>query len=66
MVVLVKIKLNKEQTSSTVYPMVLAHQYFTKHEKSIDTKTIQLSYDLIEKGYKRLISFECKDGGFEW
>jgi alpha-2-macroglobulin-like protein len=55
-----------EQVSSTTYPTVMAHQYFISHQHLIDTNTIQNSYSLIEIGYKKLISYECKEGGFEW
>ena len=55
-----------EQTASTTYPTVMAHQYFTSHQHLIDPKTIQKSFDLLAQGHKKLISFECLDGGFEW
>ena len=54
-----------EQTSSTTYPTIMAQQYFTTH-KGIDPSLIQKTNDLIEKGYKKLLSYECKKGGYEW
>jgi uncharacterized protein YfaS (alpha-2-macroglobulin family) len=54
-----------EQTSSTTYPLVMAQQYFTTHT-GIDPATIQKSNDILARGYKRLIGFECKGGGYEW
>jgi alpha-2-macroglobulin-like protein len=55
-----------EQVSSTTYPTVMAHQYFISHQHLINVGTMQKSYNLIENGYKKLISYECKEGGFEW
>lgn len=54
-----------EQTSSTTYPLVMAQEYFINH-KGIDPKKIKQARTLLEKGYKRLISFESKDKGYEW
>ncbi|MBW3542863.1 MAG: A-macroglobulin complement component, partial [Planctomycetes bacterium] len=54
-----------EQTSSTTYPLVMAQQYFLSHT-GIDPKLIARSNELLEKGYARLTSFECKGGGYEW
>ena len=54
-----------EQTSSSVYPLVMAQQYFTTHT-GVDPAIIQKSNDILERGYTRLMGFECKSGGFEW
>ena len=54
-----------EQTSSTTYPLVMAQQYFTTHH-GVDPALIQRSNALLEKGYKRLVSFECGKHGYEW
>jgi hypothetical protein len=54
-----------EQTSSTTYPLVMAQQYFMSHE-GVDPSLIEKSAKILEKGYNRLIGFECKSGGFEW
>ena len=54
-----------EQTSSTTYPLVMADQYFTTHS-GIDPTLISRSNDLLDKGYARLIGFECQNKGYEW
>ena len=54
-----------EQTSSTTYPLVMAQQYFLSHQ-GVDPKLIERSRKLLDKGYKRLIGFECKQKGYEW
>ena len=54
-----------EQTSSTTYPLVMAQQYFLSHE-GVDPSLIERSASILDKGYQRLLGFECKSGGFEW
>ncbi|MEZ4270892.1 MAG: alpha-2-macroglobulin family protein [Myxococcota bacterium] len=54
-----------EQTSSTNYPLVMAQQYFTSHS-GVDPALIERSRTLLQRGYARLLSFECKQGGYEW
>lgn len=54
-----------EQTSSTTYPLVMAQQYFLTYQ-GIDLKLIQRSKEMLERGYKRLTGFECKEKGYEW
>lgn len=54
-----------EQTSSVVYPMVMAQQYFKSHI-GVDAALIARANTHIDSGYKKLVGFECKDGGFEW
>lgn len=54
-----------EQTSSTTYPLVMAQQYFMSH-KGTDPALIAKAEASLAKGYKRLIGFECKGGGYEW
>ena len=54
-----------EQTSSSTYPLVMAQQYFMTHT-GVDPKLIARSNQMLEKGYKRLVGFECKSGGYEW
>jgi len=54
-----------EQTSSTNYPLVMAQQYFMSHE-GVDPSLIQASSKALANGYDRLLSFECKSGGYEW
>ncbi len=54
-----------EQTSSTVYPMVMAQQYFLSHT-GVEPALIERSRALLDKGYAKLTSFECKQRGYEW
>jgi uncharacterized protein YfaS (alpha-2-macroglobulin family) len=54
-----------EQTSSTTYPLVMAQQYFLTHQ-GVDPGLIQRSKEMLERGYKRLSGFECKENGYEW
>jgi hypothetical protein len=54
-----------EQTSSTNYPLVMAMQYFQTHT-GVDPELIARSQEKLEKGYKRLVGYECKEEGFEW
>ncbi len=54
-----------EQTSSTIYPLVMAQQYFMSHQ-GVDASLIERSAGILETGYKRLLGFESPNGGFEW
>lgn len=54
-----------EQTSSSTYPLIMAQQYFQSHT-GVDPSLIERSNAMLDKGYKRLIGYECKQGGFEW
>jgi hypothetical protein len=54
-----------EQTTSTNYPLVMADQYFTTHT-GVAPSLIARSNDLLDKGYARLTSFECRNKGYEW
>ncbi len=54
-----------EQTSSTSYPLTMAQQYFTSHQ-GVDPELVTRASDILTRGYKRLVSFECKDKGYEW
>jgi uncharacterized protein YfaS (alpha-2-macroglobulin family) len=54
-----------EQTSSTNYPLTMAQQYFTTHA-GVDPALVEKGAKLLDKGYKRLIGFECKKKGYEW
>ena len=54
-----------EQTSSSNYPNILALQYMREMDKTnpkIEAKALKY----LTEGYKKLTSFECKNGGFEW
>lgn len=54
-----------EQTSSATYPNIMVLQYLKEAGKSNpDIEAKALAY--IDEGYKRLISFETKENGFEW
>lgn len=54
-----------EQTSSSVYPNILILQLLNTVGGN-HADSIQKAKKYIDEGYKRLISFECIDGGFEW
>lgn len=54
-----------EQTSSSTYPNILVLNYL-KETGQLKPEIEKKALTLIETGYKRLISFECKNKGFEW
>ncbi|MEZ6186576.1 MAG: alpha-2-macroglobulin family protein [Planctomycetota bacterium] len=54
-----------EQTSSTNYPNVMAMQYLRSH-RGVDPALISKTAGLLDKGYARLVGFECSDKGYEW
>jgi uncharacterized protein YfaS (alpha-2-macroglobulin family) len=54
-----------EQTSMSSYPNAMVLDYL-KSSGSNDEKTISRANELLGKGYKRLITFETKDKGYEW
>lgn len=54
-----------EQTSVTSYPNALVLSYL-KDNSDADQKIINQAETLLKKGYKRLITFETKEKGFEW
>ena len=54
-----------EQTSSSTYPNILVLNYL-KETGQLKPEIEKRALTLIETGYKRLISFECKNKGFEW
>jgi hypothetical protein len=54
-----------EQTSSTAYPNVMVMNYFESHRVA-DAELMGRCRDLLDKGYKRLVGFECKQKGYEW
>jgi uncharacterized protein YfaS (alpha-2-macroglobulin family) len=54
-----------EQTSSTSYPLTMAQQYFLTHT-AVDPKLVERSKETLDKGYRRLVGFECSDKGYEW
>ncbi|MHB0939278.1 MAG: MG2 domain-containing protein [Armatimonadota bacterium] len=54
-----------EQTSSTTYPNVLVLNYL-KQNKKINPELQMKAEGYINAGYQRLVTFECKSGGFSW
>ena len=54
-----------EQTSSTIYPLVMAQQYFMSHQ-GVDPTLIEQSAKILATGYDRLRGFESKSHGYEW
>jgi len=54
-----------EQTSMSSYPNAMVLDYL-KSTGSKDDKVIALAGSLLDKGYKRLTTFETKDRGYEW
>ena len=54
-----------EQTSSSTYPDVLILDYLKSTKKS--NPELQMKAEsYINTGYQRLVTFECKSGGFSW
>lgn len=54
-----------EQTSSTTYPMTMAQQYFLTHQ-GVDPQLVKDAREKLDRGYQRLVGFECSDKGYEW
>jgi len=54
-----------EQTSMSSYPNIMAMDYL-RTTNSNDTKTLAYAGDLIDRGYKRLTTFETPKQGYEW
>ncbi|MEQ8818992.1 MAG: MG2 domain-containing protein [Sumerlaeia bacterium] len=54
-----------EQTSSTNYPLVMVCQYLESHAGA-DPALLKEAREKLDAGYKRLVSFETKEDGFEW
>ena len=54
-----------EQTSMTSYPNVLVLNYL-REAKISNPALVSTAETLLEKGYKRLTSFETKQKGYEW
>lgn len=54
-----------EQTSCTAYPNAMVLDYM-KNTDSKDNKTLARATDLLDRGYKRLTTFETKERGYEW
>lgn len=54
-----------EQTSMTSYPNVLILNYL-RQVNNPNPAFVSRAEDLLEKGYKRLTTFETKEKGYEW
>jgi hypothetical protein len=54
-----------EQTSCTAYPNAMVLDYL-KSTDSRDNKTLARATDLLDRGYKRLTTFETPQKGYEW
>jgi len=54
-----------EQTSSTNYPVIMAQQYFESHT-GVNPQFVRRGQELLDRGYKKLTSFECDKKGYEW
>ena len=54
-----------EQTSSITYPDVLVLDYL-KTNKRVNPEMQMKAEQYINVGYQRLLTFECKSGGFSW
>lgn len=54
-----------EQTSCTAYPNAMVLDYMNSTE-SKDEKTKSRAIDLLDRGYKRLTTFEASNRGYEW
>jgi hypothetical protein len=54
-----------EQTSMSSYPNVMVLDYLQTID-SKDKKILDRANELLDRGYKRLVSFETKQKGYEW
>ncbi|WP_027001221.1 MG2 domain-containing protein [Hugenholtzia roseola] len=54
-----------EQTSSSTYPNILVLEYLQDNGVT-QGEVVTRAQNLIEQGYKRLVSYETKDKGYEW
>lgn len=54
-----------EQTSSSTYPNIMIMDYLSNTDFD-KPQVMEKAQALIKKGYKRLISFETKEKGYEW
>jgi uncharacterized protein YfaS (alpha-2-macroglobulin family) len=57
-----------EQTSSTTFPLVMLIQYIDSlKEKSEKMLSMRVdAEEKMKKGIKKLLGYECSEGGFEW
>ena len=54
-----------EQTSSSTYPNIMVLQYLQENDYQ-NQEVYQKANTLIDKGYKRLVTFETSEKGYEW
>jgi len=54
-----------EQTSSSTYPNIMVLGYMKEFDYD-SPQVMERAEQLIDKGYKRLISFETNEKGYEW
>ena len=54
-----------EQTSSSAYPNILAVDYI-KRTKQMNPQVLAKAETYLAAGYQRLLTFEHKNGGFDW
>ena len=54
-----------EQTSCTAYPNAMVLDYL-KNSGTENTKVLARATDLLDRGYKRLTTFETPNKGYEW
>lgn len=54
-----------EQTSTSSYPNALVMNYMIETD-NVDQAVMDRAAQLLDKGYKRLATFECSDNGYEW
>jgi len=54
-----------EQASTSNYPNVLTMQYMEEH-KVANPEITKRAKDLLDRGYSKLIGYECKEKGYEW
>lgn len=56
-----------EQTSSTTYPVIMAYNFVAELEETEQTVDLKARLEeKMNKGYKRLVTFETADEGYEW
>lgn len=54
-----------EQTSMSSYPNAMVMSYM-KEQDDVNPAIMKRASDLLERGYKRLTTFETKEKGYEW
>ncbi|HEY1047697.1 MAG TPA: alpha-2-macroglobulin family protein [Bacteroidia bacterium] len=55
-----------EQVSSLNYPNLLIYQLMKSRPKTVKMENEQGIRNILQSGYKKLIAYETKEGGFEW